>query len=303
MTSSPVANAANIDKSVHRNNSKKNFCKLDNNTLRTRLEGDPLTAGDIWRWALTCLDTWLFTKDIVMKQFNIGDKTAQRLLSRCVKNGVAERIEIKDPRTGRFLMYRYIFCENPVDTSCPSENEPISQEQIENKENLIKSPVDTSCPPVPIIEKDHLEDHKEPPCGQKVEDTERTSNEQNNEQPGSSFDNFGEWEKTIKSYCRSINDLPRKKLRFNPWCAALAALREGVPPEVIAKTLKSMIRDWDEFIVPFTIFVARIKRQYSYFSQSKHKKNERQFIDAANKRKEEERKFCEDGGINSLKGF
>lgn len=136
-----------LKKTIHRNNSQKNYAKLDNETLRAHIEGDPITAKDIWLDALTCREDWLFTTPNIAARHEIHHKKAQRLITRLVKSGLAERCKITDPTTGKIILHHYVFYERPVDKKCPVDKTTKPTEKIAKKP---KKPVDKNCPVVPI---------------------------------------------------------------------------------------------------------------------------------------------------------
>lgn len=135
-----IKSAESTAKSVHLNDSKKYYTKVDNDTIRTHIEGDPLTAKDIWLDALSCQDDWLFTTENIARRHNISEKKAQRLCTRLVKHGVAERCKIIDSKTGQFIMQHYIFYESPLDKKCPEDEKQFIVKKSNRKDRKNREP-------------------------------------------------------------------------------------------------------------------------------------------------------------------
>lgn len=135
-----IKSAESTAKTVHLNDSKKYYTKVDNDTIRTHIEGDPLTAKDIWLDALSCQDDWLFTTENIARRHNISEKKAQRLCTRLVKHGVAERCKIIDSKTGQFIMQHYIFYESPLDKKCPEDEKQLIVKKSNRKDRKNREP-------------------------------------------------------------------------------------------------------------------------------------------------------------------
>ena len=133
-----------------------NYTKIDNNYLRACFTDEKLTAKDIFLYALSCIDTWIFTSEGIAGHFGLINKQSSkneirnallhvnRLLNILIKKGLCTRKQSKDPKTGYFTRCRYTFHIQKKLHAVKSPQKP------ENQESVVKSP-DTRKPvSVPI---------------------------------------------------------------------------------------------------------------------------------------------------------
>lgn len=79
-----------------------------NKVLRLVVDGDPVTAKEIWLNALTCREGWVFDVKGIARHHNINAFQAERLLKRLVKAGLAFRRVVVDP-TNKIKRITYTF--------------------------------------------------------------------------------------------------------------------------------------------------------------------------------------------------
>lgn len=287
---------------IYKNNSEKNYTRLDNKTLRICLAGDSLNAKDIWLDALSCVDNWLVTTKNTAKRYNIHPKKAQRLLNRCVKNGVAERIKVTDPDTGKFVMQYYIFYETPLDRSCPAEKSKTSN-AIECKKQKISTGQKLSSDTLykKKQKKEQITPTKKPPGP-----LPKPQGKNRQAVLLSDINKF-ELEYEYNSHKETLNDLSQKiidakpkdrKIRFNPKTAIESHINAGTSVKILLIALEKLAKPkaWKKTRSNgYSLLNRHIEFAKKEADIERQNQNERDSINEHEKRKRLDREFCKNG--------